>query len=188
MLRGKHVVLRPTQRTDLPKLWALLEDLEVVVLADAGPPLPDSLATYEERFDRKAKEPAKDEIWLTVEFDGQVVGDAGLYGIDHFNQRCELGISLGRAHWNKGFGQEAVHVLVNYAFSYLKMNRVGLKVLAEDPRAVGAYRKAGFTEEGRLRNHDWVGGEFHDVLVMSIMRDEWMADPEVRSTDPISDP
>ena len=180
-------MLRPTQRRDLPELWALLEDLEVVVLADAGPPLPTSLAAYEARFDRKAKGSPKDEIWLTVEFDGQVIGDAGLYGIDHFNQRCEVGISLGRAHWSKGFGQEAVHVLVNYAFSYLKMNRVALKVLADDPRAVGAYRKAGFTEEGRLRNHDWVEGEFHDVLVMSIMRDEWTADPEVRSTDPVSD-
>jgi RimJ/RimL family protein N-acetyltransferase len=162
----------------------MLEDLEVVVLADAGPPLPDSLATYEERFDRKAKEPAKDEIWLTVEVDGQLVGDAGLYGIDHFNRRCELGISLGRDHWGKGFGQEAVQALAHYAFAYLAMNRVGLKVLADDPRAVGAYRKAGFTEEGRLRNHDWVGGEFHDVLVMSIMREEWTPDPDIRSTDP----
>lgn len=187
MLKGKRVVLRPTQRADLPKLWALLEDLEVVVLADAGPPLPDSLATYEARFDRKAKEPSKDEIWLTVEFDGQVVGDAGLYGIDHFNQRCEMGIALGRDHWGKGFGQEAVQALVHYAFVYLKMNRVALKVLADDPRAVGAYRKAGFTEEGRLRNHDWGRGEFHDVLVMSIMRDEWTADPEIRSSDAGSD-
>ena len=179
-------MLRPTERADLPKLWALLEDLEVVVLADAGPPLPVSLATYEERFDRKTKEPSKDEIWLTVEVDGKVVGDAGLYGIDHFNQRCELGISLGRDHWGKGFGQEAVQVLMHYAFAYLGMSRVGLKVLADDPRAVGAYRKAGFTEEGRLRNHDWVGGEFHDVLVMSTLRDEWKADPEIRSTDPRS--
>jgi ribosomal-protein-alanine N-acetyltransferase len=164
-----------------------LEDLEVVVLADAGPPLPDSLAAYEARFDRKAKDQPKDEIWLTVEVDGQVVGDAGLYGIDHFNQRCELGISLGRVYWGKGFGQEAVRVLVDYAFSYLKMNRVALKVLADDPRAVGAYRKAGFTEEGRLRNHDWGGGEFHDLLVMSILREEWTADPEIRTTDPESE-
>ena len=154
MLKGKRVVLRPTQRADLPKLWALLEDLEVVVLADAGPPLPDSLATYEARFDRKAKEPSKDEIWLTVEFDGQVVGDAGLYGIDHFNQRCEMGIALGRDHWGKGFGQEAVQTLVHYAFVYLKMNRVALKVLADDPRGrsvpEGRVHRGGPAQEPRL--------------------------------------
>ena len=176
MLRGERVVLRPTERADLQQLWTLLEDLEVSVLADAGPPVPDSLATYEERFDRTAKDPPKDQIWLTMEVDGQVIGDAGLVGIDYFNQRCELGISLGRDYWGKGYGQEGVRVLVGYAFSYLKMNRVELRVLADDPRAVGAYRKAGFIEEGRLRDYDWVGGEFHDVLVMSVMREEWVAD------------
>ena len=113
MLRGERVVLRPTERADLQQLWTLLEDLEVSVLADAGPPVPDSLATYEERFDRTAKDPSKDQIWLTMEVDGQVVGDAGLVGIDYFNQRCELGISLGREYWGKGYGQEAVRMLVS---------------------------------------------------------------------------
>lgn len=182
MLRGERVVLRPTERADLQQLWALLEDLDVVVRADSGPPLPKSLAAYEEQFDRGVKDPSKDQIWLTIEVDGQLVGYGGLLDIDYFDQRCELGIALGRDHWGRGFGQEAVGLLVGYAFAYLKMNRVGLKVLADDPRAVGAYRKAGFIEEGRLREHHWVGGEFHDLLVMSIMRAEWTASSDPEST------
>jgi RimJ/RimL family protein N-acetyltransferase len=50
---------------------------------------------------------------------------------------------------------------------------VELFVLADDPRAVGAYRKAGFVEEGRLRRKSWVRGEYHDELVMSRLREEW---------------
>jgi RimJ/RimL family protein N-acetyltransferase len=53
------------------------------------------------------------------------------------------------------------------------MNRVALQVLAEDPRAVGAYRKAGFVEEGRERQLGWVRGRYEDVLVMAILREEW---------------
>ena len=53
------------------------------------------------------------------------------------------------------------------------MNRVGLYVLAEDPRAVGAYRKAGFVEEGRIRQHAWVRGRYQDELVMAILREDW---------------
>jgi RimJ/RimL family protein N-acetyltransferase len=53
------------------------------------------------------------------------------------------------------------------------MNRVGLYVLAEDPRAVGAYRRAGFVEEGRIRQHAWVRGKYEDELVMSVLHEEW---------------
>jgi RimJ/RimL family protein N-acetyltransferase len=45
-------------------------------------------------------------------------------------------------------------------------------VLADDARAVGAYRKAGFREEGRLRQAALVAGDFHDELVMSVLRAE----------------
>jgi RimJ/RimL family protein N-acetyltransferase len=53
------------------------------------------------------------------------------------------------------------------------MNRIGLYVLAEDPRAVGAYHKAGFVEEGRIRQHAWVRGRYEDELVMAILREDW---------------
>jgi len=110
---------------------------------------------------------------LFPKVDGEVIGQADLHGIDHFNRRCELGIEIGREYWGKGFGQDTVRTLVEYAFEHLNMNRVGLQVLAEDPRAVGAYRKAGFVEEGRIRQHAWVRGRYEDELVMSVLREEW---------------
>ena len=175
MLRGERVLLRPVERADLPRLWELLEDLEVAVLADSGPVRPVSLARSEARFDREAEagDAPRDQAWFAVVAEGELIGQCGLHAIDHFNRRCEVGIALGRDHWGKGYGQDCVRVLVDYAFTHLAMNRVSLQVLADDPRAVGAYRKAGFVEEGRLRQHGWVRGEFHDELVMSILRDEW---------------
>lgn len=53
------------------------------------------------------------------------------------------------------------------------MNRVALQVRADDPRAVTAYRKAGFSEEGRLRQQAWVNGAFADELLMAVLRDDW---------------
>ena len=83
----------------------------------------------------------------------------GLHRIDYFSRSCELGIGIGREYWGKGFGQDGVRTLVDYAFEHLNLNRVGLYTLAEDPRAVGAYRKAGFVEEGRIRQHASVRGQ-----------------------------
>ncbi len=103
-----------------------------------------------------------------------MIGECGLHHVDHFNQRCEVGIALGREYLGQGFGQDAVRTLVvAYAFEHLNMNRVGLQVLAFDERAVGADRKAGFVEEGRMRRQSWVRGTFEDVLVMAVLRDEW---------------
>jgi hypothetical protein len=70
--------------------------------------VPISLARYEARFDQEATEPPRDQAWFAVEADGELLGQGGLYEIDHFNRRCELGIALGRANWGKGFGQDAV--------------------------------------------------------------------------------
>jgi RimJ/RimL family protein N-acetyltransferase len=173
MLRGERVVLRPIQRADLPRLWELLEDLEVKVRRETGPVVPISLARYEARFDQEAATPASDQLWFAVESDGELIGEGGLYGIDHFNRRCELGIGLGRGFWGKGLGQDAVRTVVDYAFTHLNMNRVALEVLADDARAVGAYRKVGFVEEGRLRQQAWVRGRFEDDLLMAVLREGW---------------
>ena len=50
-------------------------------------------------------------------------------------------------------------------------------MLADDDRAVGAYRKVGFVEEGRLRAHAWYDGARHDELVMAVLREEWAPPP-----------
>ena len=154
-------------------MWELLEDFEVAVLSDPGPVLPSSLANHEARFDAEAAEPRRDRATWAIEVQGELIGQCGLGRIDHFNRRCELGIAIGREYWGKGFGQDAVRTLIDYAFDHLNMNRVALQVLADEPRAVTAYHKAGFSDEGRLRQHAWVNGAFADEMMMAVLREDW---------------
>jgi RimJ/RimL family protein N-acetyltransferase len=165
-------MLRPTERDDVPCLWELLADIEVATLSDDGPVFPRSLTQYLARFDKSLEEDPRTSVWFAVEADDEIVGESGLYAIDLFSRRCELGISLGRPFWGRGLGTDAVRVTVDYAFDHLDMNRVGLRALADDERAVGAYRRAGFTVEGRLRQHSRVRTEWHDDIVMSILRSD----------------
>jgi RimJ/RimL family protein N-acetyltransferase len=172
MLRGERVVLRPIERADLPRLWELLEDMDVAVLADGGPIVPVSLSSYEARFDRHLAQPPEDLVEFVIEVEGDVIGGCQLHFIDRFHRRCDLGIALGRDYWGKGYGQDALRVLVDYAFIHLDMRRVGLRVLAHDERAIGAYRKVGFVEEGRLRDYSLFDGQPRDDLLMGILRDD----------------
>jgi RimJ/RimL family protein N-acetyltransferase len=172
MLTGDRVLLRPIEKADLPRLRELIGDFEVSVLSSSGPIGPVSLAEFEARY--VESEPGKkDEFFFAIEVDGELIGQAGLHHIVQFDRHCELGIGLGRDFWGKGFGQDTVRTLVDYAFEHLNMNRVELYVLADDHRAIGAYLKAGFVEEGRLRQKAWVRGGYHDELVMSVIREDW---------------
>jgi RimJ/RimL family protein N-acetyltransferase len=173
MLRGERVVLRAIQREDLPRLWELFEDLEVRGRLSTRPPRPTSLAELEAEFDREQEEPPEHTFSFAIEINGEVIGSCQLHRIDHYRGLAELGIGIRRDYWNKGYGQDAVRTLVEYAFHNANLRRVSLEVLADDPRAVSAYRGAGFVEEGRLRKKDWYDGAFHDSLVMAILRDEW---------------
>jgi len=172
ILHGERVLLRPIEREDVPVIWSLLEDLAVTVPSEDGPVRPQSRSAYEARFERHLIDRPADLFELAVVADDRVVGQVQLHAIDYFSRRCELGIALGQQYWNRGSGQDAIRTIVGYAFEVLDMNRVGLRVLADDQRAIGAYRRAGFVEEGRLRQHAMVGGELRDELIMAILREE----------------
>jgi RimJ/RimL family protein N-acetyltransferase len=174
MLRGERVVLRAIETEDAERLWEVLEDLEVAHRASNSPPIPWSKARWEAEMESWVEEPDDTTVRFVIEVDGEVVGQCQLDKLDHYRGICDLGISLGRAYWGQGFGQDAVRTLVGYAFRYLNMRKVCLEVLADDERAVGAYRKVGFVEEGRLRRQAWFEGEYRDAFVMGLLREEWV--------------
>jgi RimJ/RimL family protein N-acetyltransferase len=183
MLRGERVVLRAVEREDVDRLCELLEDLEVAHRGSNSPPVPWSKARWEAEVESWVEEPDDTKVQFVVEVDGEIIGDCQLSSIDHYRGLCNLGIALGRPYWGQGYGQDTVRTLVAYAFRYLNMRKVCLEVLADDERAVGAYKKVGFVEEGRLRQQAWFEGEYTDALVMALFRDGWEggADPAGRS-------
>jgi RimJ/RimL family protein N-acetyltransferase len=173
VLQGEKVVLRPIQREDRERLYELVETIEVRALSTSVPPLPLSLEEIEARDERLIREDATDSAWFAIEVDAEVVGICVLHGIDQYHQRADVGIRLGKPYWGRGHGQDAVRTVVGYGFRHLNLAKISLHVLSDDERAVGAYRKAGFVEEGRLRRHGWYDGARHDELVMGVLREEW---------------
>ena len=177
MLEGERVVLRPVQAWDRERLYELVETIEARALASGRPPLPLSLEEVEARDKRWVEERNEDSAWFAIDVDAELIGICGLHSIDHYQQLAELGIRIGVDFRGKGFGQDAVRVLVDYGFRHLNLVKISLRVLADDERAVGAYRTVGFVEEGRLRSHAWYEGARHDELVMSVLREEWTPAP-----------
>lgn len=174
MLRGEKVTLRGATREDLPRIWQFQNDLAVELAGGGDPPEPQSLERLCAEFDRAAANGGRDGADFAIEADGKLIGRCGLMAIDATHRTAMLGIGIGdRAYWGRGYGREAVRLLVDYAFRYRNLRRVWLWVHADNERAIRAYLACGFREEGRLREHVWSNGRYVDAVHMGVLRDEW---------------
>jgi len=133
-----------------------------------------SLARLQAEFDQNAAKGGRDGATFAIEVDGKYIGGCGLFGFSETDRTAELGIGIGdKAYWNKGYGREAVGLLLDYAFRLRNWRRVWLRVWGNNERGIRAYRACGFVEEGRLRDHVWSAGAYYDLVVMGILREEW---------------
>ncbi|MHA1647370.1 MAG: GNAT family N-acetyltransferase [Promethearchaeota archaeon] len=103
----------------------------------------------------------------------RIIGNCSIR-LDWKNRVGSLGIMIGeKSAWNKGYGTEAMKLLVEYGFRELNMNRIELEVFASNPRAKRCYEKVGFKEEGCKRQAQFINGKYIDEYFMSIIRLEW---------------
>ena len=73
-----------------------------------------------------------------------------------------------------GYGTDAIHLLLNFAFKDLNLNRVYLHVFETNERALRFYEKCGFIKEGVLRQAAYIDGHYLNVLVMAILETDWL--------------
>ncbi len=173
MLRGEKVILRALERDDLKRMQELEREVELLLLA-SGVWYPTPLASFEKQFDKHLED--EDRSRFVIEADGKVIGDTGLHQKSRRDGTAALGIGiLDRDYIGKGYGRDAIRVLLEWAFRIQNYRRIWLDTLASNERAIRSYRACGFVEEGRLREHYYYDGVYHDAVVMGIMRLEWEA-------------
>lgn len=174
MLRGEKVILRPIEREDLKRLHELSANVELEMLA-GGAWSPWSLAAMEKDFEKHLEEEDKSEF--VIEADGKVIGTTELHRWK--NRRAgTAGVGIGiydPEYLGKGYGRDALKVLLDWAFRIQNYRRIWLDTLAKNERAVRCYLAVGFKQEGLLRQHEYHDGEYADVVTMGMLREEWEA-------------
>ena len=103
-----------------------------------------------------------------------LIGFVVLFNIKWSNQSAEMAIGIGDKNYRgKGYGAEALHLILNYAFNELNLYRVGLTVIGYNTPAIKSYERAGFVLEGTRRKAIQRYGQRYDLLQYGILRDEW---------------
>lgn len=176
MIQGQKVLLRAVKRSDLERMCQFNNDLEVELAGGGDPPIPQSLERLEAEFNSQAGNGGRNGTGFVIEADGRCIGQCGLFSHDPVGRTFELGITIGdKDYLGRGYGREAIALLIDYAFRHHNAHKVHLRVHARNERAVRAYRACGFVEEGRLRAHVWSNGEYDDLMTMGILRSEWQS-------------
>lgn len=177
IIYGERVRLRAVERVDVEKFHTWINDPEVT--EGLALYLPMSMRDEESWFDGIAHRPSQEKPLAIECRDGdgwKLIGNSGFFDLDHTAHSGEIGIMIGdKSHWNKGYGTEAMGLLLRHGFDTLNLNRIFLRVYADNRRAIRSYEKAGFTLEGRLRQAVYKRGTYDDVLMMSVLRSEWDA-------------
>lgn len=169
-LVGERVYLSPISLEDAERYAIWLNDLEttrfllqatkVISLQGEG----DALAALSREQNYAIVERGSDEL----------LGNCGLMDLSSVHRSAEVGVFLGEeAKRGRGYGSEALRLLSDYAFNVLNLESLSLKVYDFNERAQASYRKAGFREAGRLRKAHFYGGEYHDILIMDLLAEEF---------------
>jgi RimJ/RimL family protein N-acetyltransferase len=128
-------------------------------------------------MDEDMGESSPRETFFTIRTadENKLIGGLSLYVVDWTGRDSFVGIFIGeREHWGKGYGTDAMRLLLQYAFTELNLWRVSLGVFQYNPRAIRSYEKVGFCHEGRMRQYLNHEGKRWDILYMGIRRDEWL--------------
>ena len=180
MFEGKLVRLRAMTREDLPRCVSWINDQELARYMEFHRPV--SLEQEQKWYEGLLS--SGDDVFAietlaaengTAGFPrGEHIGSVGLHDVHPRYHHAMLGIFIGnKGYWGRGYGSEAVRLMLQYAFEQLNLHRVYLRVFAYNKRAIRAYEKCGFEHEGVLREAGYKNGQYFDVLAMGILESEY---------------
>ena len=171
-MQGEHVRLRPLRREDSALLYQWIVDRELLILN--APYLPVSQPDHEAWIESMLVKRTDLVLFVIEDLSAdRAIGTCQLFNINWLHRNAELQIRIGdNVSQSRGFGSDAIKFLVNFGFKDLNLHRIYLHVFATNERAIRAYEKCGFVQEGVLREAAHINGEFVDVLCMGKLRRE----------------
>jgi RimJ/RimL family protein N-acetyltransferase len=174
-IEGEGLVLRDISRDDIPVIHRWLSDPETVGLTTWRSPPQTTRET--ERFveaQTSGDDPLNRAFVILLRENRARIGIVGCFNIDWRNRSGELGIVIGEKKYRaRGHGPEAMKLILAFGFEELNLHRLDLRVFDFNDRAIKSYRKCGLVEECRLREVLFRDGEYHDIVIMSILEDEY---------------
>lgn len=172
-MRGEAVGLAVLEKEDLPYFKKWLNDPRLsIFMREFDWMLADENVL--EWYDKSIHDDTQIDFAIVGMETGNLLGACSIVGIDKRNETGEARIFIGDPRfWNKGYGKEAMILLLDYAFNVINLNNITLGVNEINDRAISAYKKIGFREAGRIRKARVIGRKEYDLILMDMLGEEF---------------
>ncbi|HEY3414288.1 MAG TPA: GNAT family protein [Armatimonadota bacterium] len=183
-LTTERLVLREFQHTDFEAVHTYGSDPEVTRYTSFGPNTPAETEDFLTRAAGAALVAPRRSYDLAIVriSDRALIGGVGLRlggtGLvdgcgTSSTYRGELGYVLRADAWGQGYAAEAGRAMVGFGFRRLGLHRIFAECHSANAASERVMEKIGMRREGLLREHALIKGEWWDVVVCGILRDEW---------------
>ena len=174
---GTTIYLRDYRMEDLDSIyeWRNLEEITRTLPSYVWPESLDQTRSFLEA-QVKNTDPNNRKFAICSNQDDHYLGHIGYEYLNLRHRNTELGIVLGNPQeLSKGMGTEAIQLFLKVCFDEMGLHRVGLKVLHTNERGIRCYQKCGFREEGAFREWAYMVKQWHHLMIMGILEDEYRA-------------
>lgn len=171
-IEGERIYLSPMCIDDASKYAKWMNDFKVTDKINAS----TNIVTKESEKEwiEKNSRTRNYQFAIVKQENDELIGNCSLFDIDFINQIGTIGIFIGEEeNRNKGYGTEALKLLIGYGFNHLNLNNIMLTVYSFNENAIACYKKVGFKEIGRRREAYFKNNERYDKMFMDIIRKEY---------------
>ena len=170
-LLGDRIYLSPRNIEDVEKFTEWMNDFEVTDYTGRSGEIMSFQG--EKKYLEENLNPEATFSIITLDGD-KLIGTVGLEKINHLHRTATLGIFIGdKEYLSKGYGTEAIRLLLDYGFNYMNLHSVRLSLMSFNQRALKCYQKCGFKETGRIRENKFINGNYYDTICMDILESEF---------------
>lgn len=170
-IEGNRVYLSPCNIEDAQKYSKWLNDRNITDNIGTTGKLNNILS--EKEWLTKILEKGEYTFAIVLKDKDELIGNCGILGPNFINRTATLGIFIGEEYWNKGYGSETLNMLLDFCFNIINLYNIDLHVYSFNERAISCYKKIGFKEYGRRHKCYYLNGEYHDVIYMEILKDDY---------------
>lgn len=174
-LTTERLYLRELEESDFEAVHDYAQDARLCHFLSWGPNSEqDTRRFLQEAVASRTEIPRQSfEMAIVRREDDVLVGHASVT-VTHFGHReGEIHCIIGRRWWGEGYATETVYALLSFGFDQIKLHRLFATVDPENPAAAAALEANGMQREAHIREHKWIGEQWRDSLVYSLLEHEW---------------
>lgn len=169
-----NLYLSNIEKEDMFYLYQWFSDSEFLKYYDYYPPIPQTKDEVDKTFKDYEEKKESKVFAIKMSQDNNIIGIAGFDDIIFENNVATLFIGIGNSTLRgRGYGKEAMNLLLNYGFNHMKLHRIQLNVLEFNLSAIKLYEKSGFKKEGVFREFVLRDNKRYDLLLYGLLKSEW---------------